>query len=524
MREFNSKEFLKNAQEVISDLSVHELVEEAIRNGEGTLSNKGALRVVTGKHTGRSPKDKFIVDSPLTHNVVSWSNNAPCSQETFKRLYQKMADYVKTHKVYVTNVYAGADDKYRLKVKFINEFAWQQLFIKQLFIETEESFATDEEFTVICLPSVLAEPQTDGTNSETFIIINFDEKMVIIGGGRYAGEMKKSIFSVMNYLLPQQGVLTMHCSANVGKNRDVALFFGLSGTGKTTLSADPERALIGDDEHGWCDNGIFNIEGGCYAKCVNLTEAGEPEIYNAIKFGSVLENVWIDEKTGTPDFFNVSLTENSRVAYPLEYIPNALVPSCATHPKNIIFLTADAFGVLPPIAKLTKNQAMYHFLAGYTSKVAGTERGITEPQATFSTAFGEPFLPLPPLQYAKLLGERIAKHETNVFLVNTGWSGGPYGVGKRMKLEYTRAMITAALNGELERGGWAKLPVFGLDIPCSCPNVPDNILNPINTWFDKKAYHQYANKLAKLFSDNIKKFDGVVTGEILNAGPTLNED
>lgn len=522
MAEVSSVAFLKNAKKVIKDLSIRELIEEAVCNGEGTFAQNGALRVVTGKHTGRSPNDKFIVDTPLTHGTVCWSNNKPCSPETFAKLYAKMSDFVKKHKVYVSDLKAGADDKYSLRVKFINELAWQQLFVKQLFIKTEEPTGENEDFTVICLPSVKADPKTDGTFSDTFIILNFDEKMVIIGGGRYAGEIKKSIFSVMNYLLPMHKILTMHCSANVGKCGDVALFFGLSGTGKTTLSADPNRELIGDDEHAWSDNGIFNIEGGCYAKCVNLTAKAEPEIYNAIKFGSVIENVYVDEKTGAPDFFNTEITENSRVAYPLEYIPNSRIPSCATHPRNIIFLTADAFGVLPPISKLTKNQAMYHFLAGYTSKVAGTECGVTEPQATFSTAFGEPFLPLPPLTYAKLLGERIARHETNVYLVNTGWSGGPYSVGRRMKLEYTRAMITAALNDELGKGGWSKTPVFGLDIPNACPNVPCDILNPINTWFDKEAYHTYTNKLALLFADNIKKFQGVVTEDILNAGPRVD--
>lgn len=509
------------SKEAIYNLSVRQLVEEAIRNGEGTLTDKGSLRVETGKHTGRSPRDKFIVDTPVTHDVVSWSNNQPCTLATFNKLYKKMQDYLAGHKVYITDVYAGADTQYRLRVKFINQFAWQQLFIKQLFIDDiEATEGIKEDFTVICLPDVKADPAEDGTNSETFIILNFEARMVLIGGGRYAGEMKKSIFSVMNYLLPLHKVLTMHCSANVGRKGDVALFFGLSGTGKTTLSADPHRDLIGDDEHGWSDSGIFNIEGGCYAKCINLTEAWEPEIYRAIKFGTILENVGVDPKTGEVDFFDNKLTENTRAAYPLTYIPNAKLPSCATHPSTIIFLTADAFGVLPPVAKLTRNQAMYHFLAGYTSKVAGTERGITEPEATFSTAFGEPFLPLPPLQYAKLLGEKIAKHKTNVFLVNTGWSGGPYGVGRRMKLEYTRAIVTAALNGELEIGGWSKLPIFNLSIPNSCPTVPDEILNPINTWFDKDTYYKYADKLAGLFEENIKKFNGLVTADILAAGPT----
>ena len=520
MKTQTDKDFLQHAGEVKVNLSVHQLVEEAIKNGEGILTDKGSLRVATGKHTGRSPKDKFIVDSPSTHDKVSWSNNQPCSPETFDKLYRKMQAYVENHRVYMTDVYAGADSKYRLRVRFINEYAWHQLFIKQLFIddiELEEGIPAD--FTVICLPGVQADPKLDGTYSETFIILNFDARMVIIGGGSYAGEMKKSIFSVMNYLLPQKNVLTMHCSANVGKDGSVALFFGLSGTGKTTLSADPQRSLIGDDEHGWSDSGVFNIEGGCYAKCINLTEAGEPEIYHAIKFGTVLENVGVDPKTGSVDFFDGTLTENTRAAYPLEYISNVQLPSAATHPRTIIFLTADAFGVLPPIAKLNRNQAMYHFLAGYTSKVAGTETGITEPQATFSTAFGEPFLPLSPLRYADLLGEKIAKYKTNVYLVNTGWSGGPYGVGRRMKLEYTRAMVTAALNGELEGSGFVPLPIFGIKIPNSCPGVPDNILNPVNVWYDKDAYFKYAARLAGLFSENVKKFQGKVPVAILEAGP-----
>jgi phosphoenolpyruvate carboxykinase (ATP) len=523
MANYSADDLLHEAKEVLPNWSVRQLVEAAIKSGEGTLTDKGSLRVLTGKHTGRSPKDKFIVDSASTHAKVSWSNNQPCSEETFAKLYAKMKAYIKTHKVYATDVYAGADTKYRLRVRFINEFAWQQLFIKQLFIDDiEQPLELPADFTVVCLPSVLADPKVDGTYSETFIILNFDARMVIIGGGSYAGEMKKSIFSVMNYLLPQKGVLTMHCSANVGHDGKVALFFGLSGTGKTTLSADPNRALIGDDEHGWSDNGVFNIEGGCYAKCINLTEAGEPEIFHAIKFGTILENVGVDPKTGAVDFFDNEFTENTRAAYPLEYIENVQIPSCATHPQTIIFLTADAFGVLPPISKLDRNQAMYHFMAGYTSKVAGTETGVTEPEATFSTAFGEPFLPLPPLQYANLLGEKIARHKTNVYLVNTGWSGGPYGVGRRMKLEYTRAMVTAALSGELESAGYMTLPIFGLKVPLSCPGVPDSVLNPINVWYDKDAYYKYANKLAGLFAENIKKFEGKVPAAILAAGPKSN--
>jgi len=371
------------------------------------------------------------------------------------------------------------------------------------------------------MPGVKADPIEDKTHSETFIILNFDKKMVLIGGGRYAGEMKKSIFSVMNYILPQKGILSMHCSANVGKDGNSALFFGLSGTGKTTLSADPNRNLIGDDEHGWSDDGIFNIEGGCYAKCIKLTEDSEPEIFRAIKYGTVLENVHIQEKTRHADYFDTRYTENTRTAYPLDFIPNAVHPSTADHPTAIIFLTADAFGVLPPISKLTKEQAMYHFLSGYTSKVAGTERGITEPQATFSIGFGEPFLPLSPLKYARLLGEKIDKFNTSVYLLNTGWSGGPYGVGSRMDLKYTRAMVTAALDGKLDDVDWEIDPIFQVAIPASCPDVPTEILKPCNTWNNKKDYKIQAKKLAKRFAENVEKFKGAMPDDILNAGPKV---
>lgn len=514
-----SEDFLSGARKVLKNLSVVELIEKAVENKEGHLSDKGALCVTTGKHTGRSPKDKFIVDTPAVHDVISWTNNAPCSQATFDGLYAKMKAYAKDQELYVSDVYAGADEQNRLQVKFINELAWQHAFIKRLFIVPEEAPRAKEGFTVICLPNFKADPKVDGTHSETFIILNFDKNMILIGGGRYAGEMKKSIFSVMNYILPQKGILSMHCSANVGKNGDSALFFGLSGTGKTTLSADPNRSLVGDDEHGWSENGIFNIEGGCYAKCIKLTEETEPEIYRAIKFGAILENVWLEGAGHAPDYFDTRYTENSRAAYPLKHIPNALIPSKAKHPKTIIFLTADAFGVLPPISKLTKEQAMYHFLSGYTSKVAGTERGITEPQATFSTGFGEPFLPLSPLRYARLLGEKIEKYDTNVYLVNTGWSGGGYGVGERMNLKYTRAMVTAALEGQLDGVEWENDPIFQVAVPKSCPNVPAEILKPVNTWADKQAYETQAKKLAQLFAKNVVKFKGEMPDDILNAGP-----
>ena len=524
MKNASSADLLAGARKIAYDLSVVELLEAAVANKEGVLSDKGAFCVTTGKHTGRSPKDKFIVDTPAVHDKISWSNNTPCSEDTFQRLYAKMKNYAQHHQLYVTDVYAGADPKNQLQVRFINEMAWQHLFIKQLFIKPKAKPTQAEGFTVICMPSVKADPVEDKTHSETFIIINFDQKMVLIGGGKYAGEMKKSIFSVMNYILPQKGILSMHCSANVGKDGNPALFFGLSGTGKTTLSADPDRRLVGDDEHGWSDTGIFNIEGGCYAKCIKLTKESEPEIYQAIRYGSVLENVVLADTTRKPDYFDTRYTENTRTAYPLEFIPNAVLPSVAAHPTAIIFLTADAFGVLPPVAKLTKAQAMYHFLSGYTSKVAGTERGITEPQATFSIGFGEPFLPLSPLKYARLLGEKIDQHQTQVYLLNTGWTGGPYGVGQRMNLKYTRAMVTAILEGQLADVAWEKDPIFQVQIPQSCPGVPAKLLQPSNTWSDKNAYRQMADKLAARFAENVKRFKGEMPAEILNAGPLRLEE
>ena len=520
----SSADLLSGARKVAYDLSVVELIEEAINNKEGILSNKGAFCVTTGKHTGRSPKDKFIVDTPAVHDLISWTNNTPCSEDTFNRLYAKMKKYMKNHQVYVTDVYAGADPAHRLQVKFINQMAWQHLFIKQLFIKPETKPTSMEGFTVVCMPEVKADPIEDKTHSETFIILNFDKKMVLIGGGEYAGEMKKSIFSVMNFILPQKGILSMHCSANVGKDGNTALFFGLSGTGKTTLSADPARSLVGDDEHGWSEQGIFNIEGGCYAKCIKLTLDSEPEIYKAIRYGTVLENVVVRDHDREADYFDARYTENTRTAYPLEYIDNAVLPSMAGHPNAIIFLTADAFGVLPPVSRLNKEQAMYHFLSGYTSKIAGTERGITEPQATFSIGFGEPFLPLSPLKYARLLGEKIDRHDTKVYLLNTGWTGGAYGVGHRMDLKYTRAMVTAILDGSLEHVVWEKDPIFQVEIPKSCPGVPDNILKPSNTWMDKNEYKITAGKLVKRFGENVKKFKGEMPDEILNAGPHMEEE
>lgn len=505
------------------NLSPAELVEHALRNNEAILTSQGALCATTGKYTGRSPKDKYIVDEPSVHDHIAWGSvNQPLAPDKFEQIYNRVLQSLSDRKLYVFDGFAGADVKYRMPIRVINQYAWHNLFVHQLFIRptAEELKEHSPQFTVICIPECKAIPELDGTNSDTFIIISFEKRVVLIGGTEYAGEMKKSIFSVMNYLLPQQGILSMHCSANVGSEGDVALFFGLSGTGKTTLSTDPNRSLIGDDEHGWSDYGVFNIEGGCYAKCINLSKEKEPEIWNAIRFGSVLENVVVDEKTRIPNFDDSSLTENTRVAYPLDYINGALIPSVSNHPKVIIFLTADAFGVLPPVAKLTEEQAMYHFLSGYTSKLAGTERGVTEPEATFSTCFGSPFLPLQPYVYAELLGKKIREHNVRVYLINTGWSGGPYGVGQRMKLQYTRAMITAIMNGSLDQAETIVDPIFGLHIPTSCPNVPDEVLIPRNTWQDKEAYDQKAKELAELFIKNFEKFS-IMPDAIKNAGPRL---
>ncbi|TCT17514.1 phosphoenolpyruvate carboxykinase (ATP) [Melghiribacillus thermohalophilus] len=504
------------------NLAVPVLVEKVLSRNEGSLTSTGAVRVETGKYTGRSPKDKFIVKDDISESKVEWGSvNQPISENVFLNLYHKVLDYLSERdEVFVLDGYAGADETYRLPIQIINEFAWHNLFAKQLFIRPsqEELKNHHPEFTVISAPNFKADPEADGTNSEAFIIVSFKHHVVLIGGTEYAGEIKKSIFSVMNYLLPQNDVLSMHCSANVGLEGDVALFFGLSGTGKTTLSADPNRRLIGDDEHAWSSRGVFNIEGGCYAKCVNLSREKEPQIYDAIRFGSVLENVIIDNQSRQPDYDDTSLTENTRAAYPIENIDNIVQPSIAGHPRTIIFLTADAFGVLPPISRLTKEQAMYHFLSGYTSKLAGTERGITSPTATFSTCFGAPFLPLPASTYAEMLGEKIDQHNVNVFLVNTGWTGGPYGEGSRIKLAYTRAMVHAALEGELNSTETVKDPIFGLEIPTHCPGVPGQVLVPKKTWKNPDEYDKKAKELALKFHDNFKKFSNI-SSDIANAGP-----
>jgi len=509
----NELQQLLQGKNVNNQLSVPQLVEKVLSRNEGVLSSTGAIKAETGKYTGRSPKDKYIVEEASTKHKIDWGPvNEPISEDVFLKLYNKVLAYLQEKdEVFVFNGFAGADTKFRLPIKVVNEFAWHNLFAQQLFIRpTEEELQTHEsQFTVISAPNFKADPAVDGTKSETFIIISFEHKTVLIGGTEYAGEMKKSIFSVMNYLLPEQGILPMHCSANVGKEGDVSLFFGLSGTGKTTLSADPNRKLIGDDEHGWSSNGVFNIEGGCYAKCIDLTREKEPQIFDAIRFGSVLENVVLDEKTRLANYEDKSLTENTRAAYPLNAMNNIVLPSVAGHPNTIIFLTADAFGVLPPISKLTKEQAMYHFLSGYTSKLAGTERGVTSPQTTFSTCFGSPFLPLPATVYAEMLGEKIDEHNANVFLVNTGWTGGEYGVGNRMKLAYTRAMVQAALEGDLNNVETITDAIFGLEIPAHVPGVPDVVLQPSKTWANKEAYEAKAKELAASFRENFKKFDNV---------------
>ncbi|CAD2074929.1 phosphoenolpyruvate carboxykinase (ATP) [Phocicoccus pinnipedialis] len=503
-------EKLVNKETTHNQLSTAQLVEASIKRNEGKLTDKGALSVTTGKYTGRSPKDRFIVKDAKTENTVDWGEvNQSIESEVFDNLFKKVVDYLdEREELFIFNGYAGADEDTRLNIRVINEFAWHNLFAKDLFIEPatrEEGLDIESEFTVVSAPTFKADPAVDGTKSETFIIVNFTERIVLIGGTEYGGEMKKSIFSVMNFLLPEQDVLAMHCSANVGKDGDVALFFGLSGTGKTTLSADPNRELIGDDEHGWNKKGVFNIEGGCYAKAIDLSAEKEPEIYGAIKFGTVLENVWLDE-THSPDYTNKNLTENTRAAYPLKHIENALIPSKSGHAKTIIFLTADAFGVLPPISKLNKDQAMYHFLSGFTSKLAGTERGVTSPEPVFSTCFGAPFLPLHASVYANKLGELIDEHNVNVFLVNTGWTGGEYGVGERMNLKHTRSMVTEAISGNLENGEFVTDETFGLQIPTSVKDVPSEVLNPRETWANKDAYDNIANKLIESFRDNFKKF------------------
>lgn len=509
------------SDKVHRNLSVSNLVNLAVSKGEGILARSGALTLNTGKYSGRSPFDRFIVDTKLVHEDINWGSvNVPIEEDIFNKIYARMSEYLENKELYVFDGLAGSDRRYSMQTRFINEYASQNLFVHQLFIRPQEEELNNfnPEFTVICAPGFKADINIDKTNSEAFIMLNFDRKMVLIGGTGYCGEMKKSIFSVMNYLLPKKNVLPMHCSANIGKNGESALFFGLSGTGKTTLSADPERSLIGDDEHGWSEDGIFNFEGGCYAKCINLSKENEPQIWDAIRFGTVLENVVLDN-LGNEDYCDATLTENTRAGYPIDFIPGAVPGSMGQSPKTILFLTADAFGVLPPISKLTKEQAMYHFMSGYTSKLAGTERGIKEPQATFSTCFGAPFMPMNPSVYATMLGEKIENHKVNVYLVNTGWTGGVYGVGKRMKLSYTRAMVTAAINNDFEKVEFIEHPIFKVLVPSECPNVPKEILNPMTTWTNETEYIKIAKELAAKFNKNFESFKNVPDA-IKNAAPS----
>lgn len=498
------------AARIHENLSVAELYEHALRRGEAVLGADGQLIVDTQPHTGRSPKDKFFVKEPSSEAHIDWGDtNRSMDPGTFDALWDRVSAYLSEREVYSIDCYVGADQHYRLPMRIVTEFAWHSLFARDLFIvqgNAPNSFTP--EFTVVDAALFAADPARDGTNSSTFVLVNFAKRIILIGGTRYAGEIKKSVFTVMNYLLPLREVLPMHCSANLGEDGGVAIFFGLSGTGKTTLSADPHRPLIGDDEHGWSQDGVFNFEGGCYAKVIRLSQSAEPEIWAAShRFGTVLENVAYDGHTRALDLNSEEKTENTRAAYPIEFIPNIVSGSKAGHPHTIVMLTADAFGVLPPISRLSKEQAMYHFLSGYTAKVAGTERGITEPTATFSTCFGAPFMVHHPTVYSKLLGTKIDEHEVTCWLVNTGWTGGPYGVGKRMAIGYTRAMVNAAIEGRLANVELVTEPFFGLAIPRSVPGVPDDVLDPRNVWPDKAAYDAQAKKLAALFAQNFTRFD-----------------
>ena len=517
---------LKNTESIHYQLSPEELVQDSLRIGEGVLNDTGALVIRTGEYTGRSPKDKFTVKDETTADSVHWNEfNIPIEPKYFDIIKQKVTEYLDTlSEVWVRDCYACADPRYRLNIRVVNEKPWNNLFAYNMFLRpTEEELENFQpEWHVISVPGLRLDPSTCGTRQHNGAIVSFKHKMILIAGTGYTGETKKGICTILNYILPhEKNVLSMHCSANMGDNGDTAIFFGLSGTGKTTLSADPNRKLIGDDEHGWTGDNIFNFEGGCYAKTINLTQEKEPEIFNAIKPGALVENVKFYPGTRRINFDDASITENTRVSYPLHFISNAVEPSIGGLPKNIFFLTCDAFGVLPPISKLTPGQAMYQFISGYTAKVAGTEAGVTEPKPTFSACFGAPFLPLHPGEYAAMLGRKMQENKVNVWMINTGWTGGPYGVGSRMKLKYTRAMITAALEGNLDAVNYETHPVFGMAIPTSCPDVPSEILNPRNTWEDKAAYDNKARFLAGLFVKNFEKYASGVGVEILEAAPLI---
>ena len=513
-----------NPERILPNLTVPRLIEYALRREEGVVTDHGAFAAVTTPKTGRSPKDKFVVVEPDSESRIWWDKNARVDPKAFERLHSDVRGFLDTRELFVQDLFAGAEHAYQLSVRFITPSAWHALFVRHMFIRPQPADLAHFQagFTVLHAPEFHADPARHGTRGGTFVAISFARRLVLIGGTRYAGEMKKSIFTVLNYLLPQRGVLPMHCSANVGPDHDTAIFFGLSGTGKTTLSADPSRSLIGDDEHGWSDTGVFNFEGGCYAKVIRLRAETEPEIFNATRtFGTVLENVVLDPATRAVDYDSDRITENTRACYPIHYISNHLPGGVGGHPVNVVFLTADAFGVMPPVARLTPDQAMYHFLSGYTAKVAGTEAGVTEPSATFSACFGAPFLPLHPGVYASMLGERIARHGARVWLVNTGWSGGAFGTGSRMKLPYTRAMVRAALCGALDRARFHQDPVFGLDVPAAVPEVPANLLDPRRTWSDPAAYDVQARKLAAMFRENFEQFRAQVPASVAEAGPRV---
>ena len=507
------------------NLDPQTLTQDALDQNEGMLSHTGALSIKTGRFTGRSPKDRYIVKDSVTADTVDWGDvNQAVTPEIFDNLKINILEYLSDKNVYAKDAYACSHADYKLNIRLIAEKPWSAQFAHNMFRRLSESEMLDftPEWHILCAPGYHADPLRDSIKSSNFAIINFEAKTIIIGGTGYTGEIKKGIFSVLNYLLAKErGVLPMHCSANIGESGDTAVFFGLSGTGKTTLSADPKRALIGDDEHGWSDDAVFNFEGGCYAKCIGLSEDKEPEIYHAIKPGAILENIGFQAGTNVPDFDDVSITQNTRVSYPLEHISNAKVDSQGGIPKNIFFLTCDAFGVLPPISKLTAGQAMYHFISGYTAKVAGTEDGVNEPQATFSACFGAPFLPLHPTEYADMLGAKMTKHNTKVWLINTGWSGGSASTSDRISLKYTRAMITAALEGKLDNVEFATTDIFGLQIPTECPNVPSNLLNSRDAWSDKEAYDEKAAHLADLFQKNFTKFEAQASEAIMAAAPKV---
>jgi phosphoenolpyruvate carboxykinase (ATP) len=508
------------------NLSTAALCEAAIRRGEGLLAAGGPLVCRTGQHTGRSPNDKFFVREPSSEQHIQWSDiNRPIDAAAFDALHRDLVGYLQDKELYVLDAWVGADPGYRLPIRIVTEFAWHNLFARNMFLPEHDPVKRADhvpQFTVIDAPNFKADPARHGSRSDCFIFVSFSRQLVLIGGTSYAGEIKKSIFTILNYLLPLRGVLSMHCSANVGKDGDTALFFGLSGTGKTTLSSDPARRLLGDDEHGWSDRGVFNFEGGCYAKTIKLSAEAEPQIYATTRrFGTLLENVVIDPDTRLLDLDDASLTENTRGSYPLDFIENAILTGQAGHPRHIVMLTADAYGVLPPIARLTPDRAMYHFLSGYTARVAGTEKGVTEPRAVFSTCFGAPFLPLNSNVYAKMLGEKIDRHGARVWLVNTGWTGGPYGVGTRIRIAHTRAMITAALAGQLDRVSYRVHPIFNVEIPTSCPGVPDAVLDPRSTWPNPQAYDDQAKKLAAMFTENFRAFEKDVAPAVQAAGPRL---